>query len=102
MGITTLKHPDLSNMVPVTYELDFVHKTNIDFSENGLKAASATVIQVLCGSAMGFAQEKLKIVIDKPFLFVVREKNTNTIFFIGTVYEPILWENDKNNYREQY
>ena len=40
--------------------------------------------------------------IHKPFIFVLREKNSNTILFLGTVYKPTLWKDDKDNYRYKY
>jgi len=37
----------------------------------------------------------VNIIINQPFMFVIRDKNTKDIWFTGTVYEPNLWENDK-------
>ena len=97
MGLN-LKTPDLTNISSISDEIDIIHKTNIDFSEKGLKASAASVVQLRCGSAYNPYAEKLEITIDKPFLFLVREKNSNTILFMGTVYKPVLWENDFKNY----
>ncbi len=80
-----------------TLNLNILHKTNIDFSEVGLKAASATVI-VLREGAYFDQREVLSININKPFMFVIREKKSNDILFMGKVYEPILWADDSKNY----
>ena len=94
-----LINPDLKNITDINDEIKIHHKSNIDFSEKGLKAASATIVEILVGSAVIDPKEILNIVIDKPFMFVLREKNSNTILFLGTVYKPTLWEDDKNNYQ---
>ena len=94
-----LINPDLKNITDINYEMKIHHKSNIDFSEKGLKAASATIVEILFGSAFIDPNQILNIVIDRPFMFVLREKKSNTILFLGTVYKPTLWEDDKNNYQ---
>jgi len=71
-----------------------LHKADIDFNENGVKAAAANEFSMprcLFGS----------IKINKPFMFIIRDKNTKDIWFTGTVYEPNLWENEKESYEEE-
>jgi len=88
------------------YVSDALHKSDIDFSEEGLKAAAVSVIVMtgLAGSAFGQQERPTPVVIsiDKPFMFIVRDKSTKDIWFTGTVYEPNLWENDKAEYKRQY
>jgi len=43
-------------------------------------------------------KQPVNIIIDKPFMFVIRDKATKDIWFTGTVYEPNSWENDKASY----
>ena len=81
------------------YVSDAIHKANIDFSEEGIKAAAITVFVMNDITAIKpTPQEKVTIRIDKPFLFLIRDRNNGTIWFIGSVYEPNLWENDANDY----
>ena len=94
-----LTAPDLKNITDITDSMKIHHKSNIDFSENGLKAASATVVEILEGAAFIDPEQTLDIVINRPFMFVLREKNSNTILFLGTVYNPTLWEDDEDNYQ---
>ena len=42
--------------------------------------------------------EPIEININKPFMYIIRDKETNEMWFIGTVYKPNLWENDKADY----
>ena len=99
MGFKTVDSPSLQKIINDRCDLNVVHKSKIDFSEKGLKAASATIMEMRCGCALPVEREKLYININKPFIFVVRDKETNTIFFIGTVYNPTLWKDDSQNYQ---
>lgn len=81
------------------YVSDALHKANIDLTENGVKAAAATVI-VMMEKSMAIEREKPeKIIIDKPFLYLIRDKKTGDIWFIGTLYEPNEWEKEKLEYQ---
>ena len=90
---------DFSNMTDKSeiYVSDALHKANIDFSEKGVKAAAATVIYITEGMALE-EEKPIEININKPFMYIIRDKETNEIWFIGTVYKPNLWENDKADY----
>ena len=33
--------------------------------------------------------EKIEIKFDKPFVYIIKEKNNNNIWFFGTVYKPL-------------
>ena len=74
------------------------HKSNIDFSEKGIKAAATTVIIMTANSIMANEDIPVEIKIDKPFIYFIRDKKTNEIWFVGTVYEPNSWENNKIEY----
>ena len=90
---------DFSNMTDKSefYVSEALHKANIDFSEKGVKAAAATVIYVTEGMALE-EEKPIEININKPFMYIIRDKETNEIWFVGTVYKPNLWENDKADY----
>ena len=92
---------DFSNMTDKEgyYVGEALHKADIEFSEDGVKAAAATVIMMEMNAMFTMDDEKpIDITIDKPFLYVIRDKNTKEIWFLGTVYEPNLWKNDKAEY----
>ncbi len=108
MGITDAfdeNLADFSNMSNRTeernlYVSDALHKANIDFSEKGLKASAATVIIIQDAmTAIGDVNRPIEVKIDKPFVYVIRDKKTNEIWFVGTVYEPNSWEKDKKDYQ---
>lgn len=88
---------DLSNMTSdsETYIDSADHKATIEFSNEGIKAAAAT----MAGGAgatrcVGYDYiyeipvEEIDLTFDKPYLFIIRDKDTQEVWFIGTVYEP--------------
>jgi len=90
---------DFSKMADApVFVSDALHKADIDFTEDGVKAAAVTVF-LMVGAAMPRPKYPVDVTIDKPFMFVIRDKNTKDIWFTGTVYEPNAWENDMSIYR---
>ena len=91
---------DFSNMASEKLCVgDALHKADIDFSEEGIKAAAVTVIIMDTNSIMPIENEPKEIRIDKPFMYLIRDKQTNEIWFVGTVYEPNSWKQDMEEYR---
>ena len=39
--------------------------------------------------------EEIDLTFDKPYMFVIRNKDTGEVWFAGTVYNPLLWNEDK-------
>lgn len=81
---------DFSNISEEMYVSDALHKADIDFTEEGIKAAAVTVISMDITSVI--QEEPVKIDINKPFLYIIKDKNTNEIWFVGALYEPESWE----------
>src|SRR5690606_115419 len=62
--------------------IDFVRqKTRIDVDERGTRAAAATGVGIGVVSFTGF-------VVDRPFVFAIRERSTGAILFTGLVGDP--------------
>ena len=80
---------------------DILHKSNIDFSEKGIKAAAVTVIYMQDGAIAGEPDPEKPIIIyiNKPFIYLIRDKKTQEIWFMGTVYTPNKWINDMKDYQ---
>ena len=102
LGITDvfdINSANLSNMSnSKLYVSEALHKANIDFTEKGVKAAAVTVFGIKDLALPLETPKPEEIRIDKPFLYVIKDKNTGEIWFVGTVYEPNYWENEKENY----
>lgn len=93
---------DLEKTQKNLYVSDALHKANIEFSEEGIKAAAVTVFGMVDATSVGVENEiPIEINIDNPFVFLIRDKNTNAIWFVGTVYEPNSWKDDKQDYSMQ-
>ncbi len=91
---------DFSNMADTElYVGDALHKADIDFSEEGIRAAAVTAFIMRTTSIEGNTDEVEEIKIDKPFMYIIRDKETKEVWFVGTVYEPNSWEEDKEDYR---
>ncbi len=108
LGITSVfdKSAQLSNITSdKAYITDASHSANIEFSNDGIKAAAATIVGG-AGDATDpnfdyffeIPIEKIDLTFDKPFMYLIRDKETGEIWFAGTVYEPI----DMAEYEEEY
>jgi len=64
---------------------DVVHKAFVEVDENGTEAAAATAV-IMQATAM--PAEPLKLTIDRPFLFLIRDIETGTVLFLGRVMNP--------------
>ncbi|MEO0095708.1 MAG: serpin family protein [candidate division WOR-3 bacterium] len=67
------------------YIRSVVHQAYVDVNEEGTEAAAAT------GVVVGITSVGPRIPVfraDHPFIFVIQEKNTGNILFIGRVVEP--------------
>lgn len=102
LGITNIfdsSKADLSNLSSSKSIIDKVaHKTNIELSNSGIKASSTTALGGIGAGVCGFDYqyevpvEKIDLTFDNPYLFIIRDKDTNEVWFVGTVYEPMKFE----------
>ena len=99
LGITDIFDPekaDFSKMIgDEKIAVDTKHKSTIELSNDGIKAAAITELGGLgaAGSYDYLFEVPVKIIdlrFDEPFLFLIRNKDTNEIWFIGTLYETEL------------
>ena len=64
---------------------EVVHKAFVEVNEEGTEAAAATGAHMSFKSAMPMPKE---FKADHPFLFFIRDRNTNTVLFAGRVVDP--------------
>ena len=64
-------------------------KTFVDVNEEGTEAAAVTSIGVGTTS-IGGGSGKIIIDVDRPFLFMIYESNSNTILFMGNISNPTI------------
>ena len=84
------------------YVSEAIHKADIKFSEEGIKAAAVTVFGMETSGMIREEKEIINIKYDKPFIYLIKDSDNDTIWFVGSVYKPNLWENDKKEYTPDY
>jgi serpin B len=67
------------------YITDVLHKAFIAVDEAGTEAAAATAVIV---GATGIPGLPLEVSIDRPFIFLIRDLETQSILFMGRVLNP--------------
>jgi len=108
LGIKSVFDPSHANLSKIAnpedsnhklYVSNALHRADIEFTEKGAKVAAVTIMYTEIGSGVsGFHFSPCIIRLNKPFMFIIRDKITKDIWFTGTLYEPNLWENDKKDY----
>jgi serpin B len=64
---------------------DVFHKAFVSVDENGTEAAAATAVVV---GLTSMPAEPVEVKLDRPFLFLIRDRKTGTILFLGRVVDP--------------
>ena len=112
MGIVDVfdaEKADLSNLSSSkTFINKTIHKANIDFSNEGIKAAATTLDGGMGGGDCGYDYlfvppvEKIDLTFDKPFLFIIFDKSTEEVWFTGRVYEPSKYKSYEDIYYDAH
>jgi len=83
MNLAFSDYADFSNISNVGLKIsDVIHDTYVEVTEEGTEAAAVTVVLIVTS----ISEQPLPPVVfnvNKPFLFVIREKSTGVILFIG-------------------
>lgn len=95
LGIKDMFNKEKANFGGIAediYVSSIVQKTYIDFMESGTKAAAAS------GGAFDItsAAEEKEVIFNKPFVYLIRKKGSNNIYFIGIVNTPIEYDETKD------
>ncbi|MBP7029114.1 MAG: serpin family protein [Bacteroidales bacterium] len=78
---------DLSGIADASIYVSFVKQnTFVEVDEKGTEAAAVTTIGIELTS---MPPQPQVFTIDKPFVFAIRERTTNTLLFIGQVVNPL-------------
>jgi serpin B len=62
-----------------------IHQAVVDVDEHGTEAAAATAVLMAAG---GMPAQPVAFRADHPFVFLIRDRETNTILFIGRLADP--------------
>jgi serpin B len=91
LGMTDAFDPNKADFSGMTGNHDLyignvIHKAFVAVDEKGTEAAAATAVIMQTMSAP--AQQKVHLVVDHPFIFVIRDLKSGQILFIGRVLNP--------------
>ena len=81
---------DFSRMITEPWDLFIsrvLHKTFVEVDEEGTEAAAVTAVEVSFDTSVG-PGGGIYMVVDRPFVFVLRERLSGTILFIGKYIGP--------------
>eukprot|EP00761_Pharyngomonas_kirbyi_P008252 gb/GECH01008263.1/.p1 GENE.gb/GECH01008263.1/~~gb/GECH01008263.1/.p1 ORF type:complete len:162 (+),score=38.70 gb/GECH01008263.1/:1-486(+) len=83
-----MKEMNLSHMTPnaSVLDIDVVQDAVVDVDEEGTRAAAVTTIQSFGSAAPVPPPRQFKA--DRPFHFMILEKETQSVLFIGVVSDP--------------
>lgn len=103
LGIKNVFEIGKANLKNITSDELYInkisHKSNIEFTQDGIKAAAITYAGGK-GSGETFNYyfevpvEEIDLTFDKPYMFIIRDKKTQEVWFTGTVYNPLLYKED--------
>jgi serpin B len=68
------------------YLKEVLHKAFVSVDEEGTEAAAATAVVV---GITSMPPEAVEVEIDRPFIYLIRDIETNTILFLGRVLNPV-------------
>jgi serine protease inhibitor len=78
---------DFSGIAPHLYISAAIQKTFVDVNEEGTEAAAVTGI-VATTTAVRLPSQPFQMLVDRPFLFLIEDRPTQTILFVGLVFDP--------------
>ena len=87
MPIAFSYEADFSGMTG-NYDLtigDVLHKAFVSVDESGTEAAAATAVVMRLTAAPA---EPVTVTVDSPFIFLIRDIETDAILFVGRVMNP--------------
>jgi serine protease inhibitor len=91
MGIAFTWDADFSKIDP-TRSLCIsrvIHKTFVEVNEEGTEAAAVTVVEIIETAYPGPQEQPVYFYVDRPFVFVIKERDTGAMLFIGRVNNPL-------------
>jgi serine protease inhibitor len=86
MGIAFSDQADFSNMYTISAKISkSIHKTYIAVDEEGTEAAAVTTIGII---ETVFMPPATVVKVNHPFYYIIQEKTSGAILFIGLVNDP--------------
>lgn len=74
---------DLTKLADDLYVSNIMQKAKIIVDEEGTEAAAVTMMTMDAACAPGFGKEPVRIDVNKPFVYIIKDTKTDTILFSG-------------------
>jgi serpin B len=90
LGEAFESNADFPHMIEEPAELYLsrvLHKTFVDVNEEGTEAAAVTAVEIGVTS-VGGSDNVVHFTVNRPFVFVIRERTSNALIFMGKVGSP--------------
>ena len=92
LGMTDAFNPELADFSGINglgglYISDVIHKAFIAVDEEGTEAAAATAVIV---AGITSVYETPQFIANRPFIYLIRDKETGVILFMGRVLDPTV------------
>ena len=96
MGMPTAFNGDLADFTGMwnrqgdenLYISEVIHQTFIEVAEAGTEAAAATAVIMMETTSVGPVEQPKIFTADHPFIFVIQQKDTGNILFMGRMSDP--------------
>ena len=87
MGIKTLftENADLSGLAKDIMISDICHRAVVEVDEEGSRAAAVTEVMACVTSVMEEDRPRIEFIVDKPFIFLIRDRESGVILFTGRI-----------------
>ncbi|MDM9385447.1 serpin family protein [Chlorogloeopsis sp. ULAP01] len=86
MGEAFSNQADFSNMGKNFAISEVKHKTFVEVNEEGTEAAATTSVGIVATSMP--LDEPFRMIVDRPFLCAIRDNQTGSVLFIGSIVDP--------------
>nr|WP_238718085.1 serpin family protein [Petrachloros mirabilis] len=88
MGQAFTDEANFAGMSDLDLLIDEVrHKTVLEVNEEGSEAAAATSVGISVTSIQ-IPQDPFEMVVDRPFMVTIRDRETGTLLFMGAIVDP--------------
>ncbi len=90
MGMVDAFDPSASDFSGMAGSRDIVithvvHKTHVAVDEEGTEASAGTGV---IGDLTGYPEDPVTVTLDRPFLFLIRDRETGIVLFLGRLGDP--------------
>ena len=85
-----MRHADFSYINPKVplYVSSVKHKSYVEVNEEGTEAAAVTSVEIGITAILHGEEKTFNMVVNRPFVFLIRDVSSGTILFIGKIDDP--------------